>query len=73
MTNEQKFLIDCIIDDIANYLIEDEHLSILEALDVVYNSQFYEKLTDLDTGLYFQSSAYNYEYLKQELKYGKVA
>jgi hypothetical protein len=73
MNNEQKFLIDCIIDDIANYLIEDRGISIMEALDIIYNSQFYDKLTDLETGLYYQSSGYNYEFLKHELKYGKIA
>ena len=73
MNNEQKFLIDCIIDDTARYLIEDQGITIIEALDIIYNSQFYEKLMDLDTGLYYQASPYSYEYLKHEMKYGKVA
>ena len=29
-------------------------------------------LQDLETGLYYQSSGYNYELLKEEMKYGKV-
>ena len=73
MTNEQKYLIDCVVDDVARYLIEDRNLSITEALDIVFNSQFYEKLTDLQTGMYYQSGPYNYGYLLHELKYGKVA
>ena len=60
------------IDDIAKYLIEDMNISILEALDIVYNSQVFDKLMDIETGLYFQSPAYCYEYLKHELKYGKA-
>lgn len=72
MTKEQKFLIELMIDDVARYLIEDMNISILEALDIVYNSQFYDKLMDLGTGLYYQSPAYCYEYLKHEFKYGKV-
>ena len=44
----------------------------IEALDIVYNSQTYEKINDLATGLYYQSSGYNYDMLKHELKYGKV-
>lgn len=72
MTNEQKFLIELMIDDMAKYLIEDMNISILEALDIVYNSQVYDKLMDLETGLYYQSPAYCYEYLKHELKYGKA-
>ena len=73
MSNEQRFLIDCIVDDVSRYLIEDRGLSITEALDIVYNSQFFEKLTDLETGLYYQGAPYNYEYLKHELKFGKEA
>ena len=72
MNKEQKFLIELMIDDIAKYLIEDMNISILEALDIVYNSQVFDKLMDIETGLYFQSPAYCYEYLKHELKYGKV-
>lgn len=40
--------------------------------DTIYNSQTYEKITDLSTGLYFQSSDYNYNLLQHEMKYGKV-
>ena len=69
---EQKYLIDSMIDDVASYLIEDTGASVLEALDIVYHSQFYDKLMDLETGLYYQSPAYCYEYLKHEIKYGKA-
>ena len=72
MNKEQKFLIELMIDDIAKYLIEDMNISILEALDIVYNSQVFDKLMDIETGLYFQSPAYCYEYLKHEMKYGKA-
>ncbi len=72
MSNEQRFLVDSITEDVSRYLIDSSDMSIMEALEVIYNSQFYEKLTDLSTGLYYQSPAYCYEYLKHELKYGKV-
>ena len=72
MTKEQKFLIELIIDDVARYLIEDTGISVIEALDIVYHSQLYDKLMDTETGLYYQSPAYCYEYLKHELKFGKA-
>ena len=72
MTKEQKLLTELMVDDLARYLIEDQGLTVLEALDIVYNSQLYEKLMDFETGLYYQSPAYCYEYLKHELKYGKA-
>ena len=59
MTDEARFLIDSLV----------EH----QALQLVYNSQLYEKITDLETGLYYQSAKYNYELLRHEMKYGKIA
>ena len=47
MTKEQKLLIDSMIDDVTSYLIEDTKLSIVDALDIVYHSQLYDKLTHL--------------------------
>ena len=52
--------------------MEEYKLSIPEALDLVYNSQLYEKIMDLKTGLYYQSAKYNYELLRHEVKYGKI-
>lgn len=72
MTKEQKFLIDCIVEKLALQVMEDFNANMLDALDMVYNSQLYEKLVDIDTGLYLQSALYNYSYLKQELTIGKL-
>jgi hypothetical protein len=36
MSNEQKFLIDCVTDDVAHYIMEDYGLSVVDALDIVY-------------------------------------
>ena len=63
-------LINARIKDMAMWLMEDFKYSLEEALDCVYNSELFEKLQDL--GLYYQSSGYNYELLKEEIKYGKV-
>ena len=79
MSSEKiKFLKDNLVDAynlyecVMSYLVEDKGISMIEALDIVYNSQTYEKINDLATGLYYQSSGYNYDMLKHELKYGKV-
>jgi hypothetical protein len=53
-------------------LMEERGLSLHEALDTVYNSETYAKLTDPATGLYFQSSVYIYSYLDRELATGKM-
>lgn len=68
-----SILINAHIKDMATWLMEDFKYSIEEALDCVYNSELFEKLQNLSTGLYYQSSGYNYELLKNEIKYGKIA
>ena len=65
-------LINARIKDMAMWLMEDFKYSLEEALDCVYNSELFERLQNLETGLYYESSGYNYELLKDELKYGKI-
>ena len=64
-----SIMINARIKDMAMWLMEDFKYSLEEALDCVYNSELFEKLQDLETGLYYESSGYNYELLKDELKY----
>lgn len=72
MTKEQQFLMDCIMEKLVLLVMEDFKVEMLDALGMVYNSQFYEKLIDQETGLYLQSALYNYTYLKKELTTGKM-
>ena len=37
-------------------------------MDIVYNSRTFELLNDFETHLYYESSSYIYEYLKDELR-----
>ena len=67
-----NIMINARIKDMAMWLMEDFKYSLEEALDCVYNSELFERLQDLETGLYYESSGYNYELLKYELKYGKI-
>lgn len=67
VTKDQKFLIDSIIADLASYLVEDRGLSVNDALAAIYDSDYYEKLNNLDTELYLRGSLYNYHYLQKEL------
>lgn len=73
MNNEIKFLIDTLTKNLVLMVIKDFGISVKEALDAVYNSQLYDKILDLDTGLYYQSAGYNYQLLHKELVEGKFA
>ena len=72
MTDETRFLIDSLVEQLTLMAVEEYKLSVPQALQLVYNSQLYEKITDLETGLYYQSAKYNYELLRHEMKYGKI-
>lgn len=69
--NNQEFLIEYLLKDLAEYLVEEEGIDIPTALQFIYNSETYSKLMDPETGLYFQSSGYVYEFLKEEYHLGK--
>ena len=72
MSEQAKFLIDSLVEQLALWAMKDYSLSMTEALQLVFNSQLYNKVVDLETGLYYQSAAYNYGLLKHELVYGKL-
>lgn len=62
-----QFIINSDVERMAQYLIEDNGVTIINALDMRYNSQIYQKLQDRKTGLYLYSPAYIYNYLKEEV------
>lgn len=71
MTEKQRFLIEGITKDLISFLIEDKALELEAAMQVLYNATLFEKLQNTATGLYLESSAYNYELLKDELSHGR--
>lgn len=68
----KKILIEGIIQDLIKYLCEDKDIIIEDALDIVYNAEVFQKVSDVETGLYRESSGYIYELLKDELVEGKM-
>ncbi|MCI5706329.1 MAG: hypothetical protein MR298_03250 [Odoribacter sp.] len=72
MNKQMQYLVEGITKDIIVYLIQDNGYDLSTALKEFYNSETFIKLTNEATGLYIESSAYVYEILKGELKYGKI-
>ncbi len=62
-----NYLVARINQELVKYLMEDNDISKEEAMDIVYNSKTFELLCDLETHLYFESPAYVYEILKEEI------
>lgn len=67
-TKEQirEYLISNIINNMVWYLIDEESLSLEQAMDVVYRSRTVQLLQMPEAELYVQSPAYVYEMMRQE-------
>ncbi len=60
-------MIEYTTQEVVRYLIEDNGISMEQAMEQFYMSGVFEKLNDIETGLYLEGSAYIYEMLKREL------
>ena len=70
MSIKQKQLIEYATQDLVAMLVEREDKSIQDAMGIVYHSRLYEKLPDVDTGLYLEGSEYLYGLLNEERRQG---
>jgi hypothetical protein len=70
--NKIKALAEGIISDMVGYVVEDRKLTVEQAMDIVYSSAVFDKLSDSETGLYKEGSAYVYALLKDEIDNGKI-
>lgn len=68
-----KYMKEAMAADLTELLAKDFGMSVTESLDALYGSETYAKLSDIETGLYFQSTQYVYSFLKSELATGKIA
>ena len=68
MTNQQQEMIEYTTQEVVRYLIEDNGISMEQAMELFYMSEVFEKLHDIETGLYLDGSAYIYEMLKREMQ-----
>lgn len=61
MTKEQTFIVDTLLAELTLLIMEYQKVGLLTALEILYGSSLYEKIMDIETGLYLQSADYNYE------------
>ena len=71
--SKEIYMIEELVKDMAIILITEKGMTMMQALDAIYNSDTYTSLINLKTGLYSQSTAYVYEYLEKELTTGKMS
>ena len=69
---KQQMLMEYITQDIVAFIMEDEHIPMEVAMQRLYTSQTFLKLTDPETGLYLDSSASVYELYRNENRSGRI-
>lgn len=65
--SKQEQLMEFIVQDIIAFIMEDTGSPLDEAMCEFYSSDIFEKLHDVETGLYLESSAFVYELYKDAL------
>lgn len=71
--NDFEYMKESLATELVELLIDEYEMTIPEALDILYFSETYKKLCDINTGLYFQSAMYVYSYLKNEITTGVMS
>ena len=71
--NDFEYMKEALATELVELLIDEYKITMTEALDILYFSDTYKKLCDINTGLYFQSVLYVYSYLKKEITTGVMS
>ena len=69
---KQEQLIEYMIQDIVDMFATDQNIEYDEAMNKFYNSKVFEKLQDIETGLYLESREYVYDLFKDEMNFGRI-
>lgn len=59
-----QYLKEQVTTKIIEILTEEEGMSLEEAIDKVYSSDMFQKLSNAETGLFFQSPRYLLSYIQ---------
>ena len=62
-----QFMIEDMSLELLMILMQDYKMDMSKAMDTLYNSDTFERLLNIKTGLYYQSPGYVYDFLKNEL------
>jgi len=58
--------------DIIEFIMSDLNIDYDEAMKPFYSSETFEKLYQIETGLYLESAAYVYGIFQDERNFGKI-
>jgi hypothetical protein len=72
MMDKKKQMIEYMVQDLVEIISETQSLEYEHAMSLLYNSEIYNKLLDIETGLYRESPAYVYGLLQDEFNFGHI-
>ena len=58
--------------DIIEFIMSDLNIDYDDAMKLYYSSETFEKLYQIETGLYLESAAYVYGIFQDERNFGKI-
>ena len=70
--SKQEMLMEYTTQDLVERLTQELSIGYDEAMRILYASETFDKLSDSETGLYLEGSAYVYELLTDELQAGHI-
>ena len=70
--DKKKQMIEYMVQDLIEIISETQNLEYENAMNLLYKSQIYNKLLDIETGLYRESPAYVYGLLQDEFNFGHI-
>lgn len=70
--NKAQQMVEYMVQDLVEMIVEVKGMEYDQAMRILYDSATYEKLTDIETGLYRESPAYVYGLLQDEINFGHI-
>ena len=67
-----RFMMDYVTTVAVTCIMNDTELSADKAMKAFYNSQVFDRLCDITTGLYRESGGYVYDLYKIEKEHGRL-
>ncbi len=65
-------MMEYMVQDLVEILAVEHDMEYDAAMNIVYHSEVYEKIMDVETGLYRESASYVYGLLQDELNFGHI-
>lgn len=70
--SKAEMLMEYNTQDIIEFIMSDLNIDYDEAMKPFYSSETFEKLYQIETGLYLESAAYVYGIFQDERNFGKI-